>query len=155
MLNFGELFTNRYLLVPVVAWLTAQILKVFTNAIVTKKLDFKRLVGDGGMPSAHSATVSSLAVTSLLVAGFGSFEFAFSFLFATIVCRDAMGVRFETGKQSILLNEIVDSFELISKEELPEVKLKELVGHTPFQVIAGILLGCTIAIVAYAIFPIM
>ncbi|MBP5236048.1 MAG: divergent PAP2 family protein [Clostridia bacterium] len=154
MLNFGDLFTNRYLIVPVVSWLTAQILKVFTNAIVTKKIDFKRLFGDGGMPSAHSATVSSLAVTSLLTAGFGSFEFAFSFIFATIVCRDAMGVRFETGKQSILLNEIVDSFELISKEELPEVKLKELVGHTPFQVIAGILLGCTIAIVFYAIFPV-
>jgi len=136
-----ELLSNPWLLCPVTSWLVAQVLKVIINAIIHKKLDWERLVGDGGMPSGHSATVSSLAMFALLKSGPGSFEFAVCAILAIIVCHDAMGVRWETGKQAQAINEIVRTVEVLSKQDLPEVKLKELVGHTPVQVLAGITIG--------------
>ena len=101
------------------------------------------------MPSGHSATVASLAVMCVLAYGPGSFEFAISAILAIIVCHDATGVRLETGKQAVVLNELMKSFEILSAKSLPEVKLKELVGHTPLQVLAGILLGGLNALVLY------
>lgn len=136
-----ELLSNPWLLCPVTSWLVAQVLKVIINAIIQKKLDWERLVGDGGMPSGHSATVSSLAMFALLKGGPGSFEFAVCAILAIIVCHDAMGVRWETGKQAQAINEIIRTVEVLSKQGLPEVKLKELVGHTPVQVLAGITIG--------------
>ncbi len=136
-----ELLSNPWLLCPVTSWLVAQVLKVIINAIIHKKLDWERLVGDGGMPSGHSATVSSLAMFALLKSGPGSFEFAVCAILAIIVCHDAMGVRWETGKQAQAINEIIRTVEVLSKQDLPEVKLKELVGHTPVQVLAGITIG--------------
>ena len=137
----SELLNNPWLLCPVASWLVAQVLKVIINAFIQKKLDWERLVGDGGMPSGHSATVSSLAMFALLRNGPGSFEFAVCAILAIIVCHDAMGVRWETGKQAQMINEIIRTVELLSKQDLPEVKLKELVGHTPIQVLAGITIG--------------
>ena len=136
-----DLLSNPWLICPVSSWLVAQVLKVMINAIINKKLDWERLVGDGGMPSGHSATVSSLAMFALLRSGPGSFEFAVCAILAIIVCHDAMGVRFETGKQAQMINEIIRTVEVLSKQDLPEVKLKELVGHTPIQVLAGITIG--------------
>ena len=136
-----ELLSNPWLLCPVTSWLVAQVLKVIINAIIHKKLDWERLVGDGGMPSGHSATVSSLAMFVLLKSGPGSFEFAVCAILAIIVCHDAMGVRWETGKQAQAINEIIRTVEVLSKQDLPEAKLKELVGHTPVQVLAGITIG--------------
>ncbi|MBQ7875508.1 MAG: divergent PAP2 family protein [Oscillospiraceae bacterium] len=136
-----DFLTNKFFITALSAWAVAQVLKVMIHAFVTKTWDFSRLFGDGGMPSGHSATVSSLAVMSALTYGFGSFEFAISGLLAVIVCHDAMGVRLEAGKHAKLLNILVDSFESFSKNELPEVALKEFVGHTPLQVITGIILG--------------
>lgn len=136
-----ELISNPYLLTALSSWLIAQVLKVIINAIVNRKLDLERLVGDGGMPSGHSATVTSLAVFLALANGPGSVEFAIAAILAVIVCHDASGVRMETGKQAAIINELVDFFENHSKEEITDVKLKELVGHTPLQVAAGILLG--------------
>ena len=137
----SELLANPWLICPVSSWLVAQVMKVIINAIINKKLDWERLVGDGGMPSGHSATVSSLAMFALLKCGPGSFEFAVCAILAIIVCHDAMGVRFETGKQAQAINEIIRTVEVLSKQDLPEVKLKELVGHTPIQVLAGITIG--------------
>ena len=144
-----QLLSNRFLIVGVTSWFWAQVLKTIIHAIVNKKIDLTRLVGDGGMPSGHSATVSSLAVAAALGFGPGSFQFAIAFLFAIVVCKDAMGVRLETGKQAAILNEIVRTFEVLSSEKLPEVKLKEFVGHTPVQVSAGILLGVVNALVMW------
>ena len=138
---FFDFISNKFFITAVVSWTVAQVLKVFIHAFVTKTWDFSRLFGDGGMPSGHSATVSSLAAISALTYGFGSFEFAISGILAIIVCHDAMGVRLEAGKHAKLLNILVDSFEKFSKNELPEVVLKEFVGHTPLQVITGIILG--------------
>ena len=136
-----DLVTNRFLITGVSSWFVAQILKTIIYAIINKKLVLERMFGDGGMPSGHSATVTSLAVISALTYGFGSFQFAVTALLATIVCHDAMGVRLETGKQAQIINELTKAFEVWSKKDLPEIKLKEFVGHTPVQVIAGILIG--------------
>jgi acid phosphatase family membrane protein YuiD len=136
-----ELITNRFLLTGISSWFVAQLAKTIIHAIINKKLVLERMVGDGGMPSGHSATVTSLAVISALSFGFDSFQFAVTALLAVIVCHDAMGVRLETGKQAQIINEMVEAFEIWTKKELPEIKLKEFVGHTPIQVIAGILLG--------------
>ena len=145
-----DLITNKFFITGITAWAVAQVLKVIIHTIVYKKFDYRRFFGDGGMPSCHSATVASLATISGLCCGFGSVEFAVCAILATIVCHDAMGVRLETGKQSMVLNEIIESFEILSKKELPEVKLKEFVGHTPIQVMAGILIGIAHAVVMYS-----
>ncbi len=147
---FQELLSNGFLLTALSSWFWAQLIKTVLHAIVTKKLDLTRLVGDGGMPSGHSATVSSLAASAAFVYGLGSFEFAIALVFAIVVCKDAMGVRLETGKQAAIINDIVEAFNvLVSEEKLPDAKLKEFVGHTPLQVIAGILLGTANALALY------
>lgn len=144
------LVTNRFLIIGLTSWLWAQVLKTIIYVFMNKKLDLSRLVGDGGMPSGHSATVSSLTTTALLCYGPGSFQFAVSLILAVVVCKDAMGVRLETGKQAVMLNELMRVFNVLtSSEQLPEVKLKEFVGHTPIQVMAGILLGIANAVVMY------
>lgn len=147
----SDLATNPFLLTALSSWAIAQVAKVIINAVITRKMDWTRLFGDGGMPSGHSATVSSLAVMSALVYGTGSFEFALSAIFAIVVCHDAMGVRQETGKQAVIINEIINSFSILAEKPLSEVKLKEFVGHTPLQVTAGILLGIANAFVMYQI----
>lgn len=148
---FQELLSNGFLLVALSSWFWAQLIKTILHAIVTKRVDFTRLVGDGGMPSGHSATVSSLATAAVLVYGLGSFEFAIALVFAIVVCKDAMGVRLETGKQAAIINDIVEAFNVLTSEEkLPDAKLKEFVGHTPLQVIAGILLGIVNAVLLYS-----
>ena len=133
-----ELGTNRFLITSISSWLIAQIIKFFIHIIVYKEVDIKRIYGDGGMPSGHSATVTSLAAICGLTDGFGSVSFAIATVLSMIVCHDAMGVRRETGKQAVLINELIKAFEDLSadSDKLPEVKLKEFVGHTPIQVIA-------------------
>ena len=143
------MISNPFLLTAVSSWLIAQVLKTVINAVVQKKFSLERLLGDGGMPSGHSATVTSLAVMSALTYGTGSFQFAVTTVLAIVVCHDAMGVRQETGKQAVMINEIVRSFRILSEENLQEVKLKEFVGHTPVQVIAGVLLGVINAFVMF------
>ncbi|MDY4582951.1 MAG: divergent PAP2 family protein [Candidatus Faecousia sp.] len=143
------MISNPFLLTAVSSWLIAQVLKTVINAVVQKKFSLERLLGDGGMPSGHSATVTSLAAMSALTYGTGSFQFAVTTVLAIVVCHDAMGVRQETGKQAVMINEIVRSFRILSEENLQEVKLKEFVGHTPVQVIAGVLLGVINAFVMF------
>ena len=135
---FIDFITNPYILTALSCWFVAQLIKVLINLVIHKKIIWERLTGDGGMPSGHSATVSSLATIIGLMRGFDTPEFAIAGILAVVVCHDATGVRQETGKQAIMLNEII---RILETDELPEVKLKELVGHTPLQVLAGILLG--------------
>lgn len=140
---------NRFFIVGVSSWFVAQLLKTILFAIENKKWDWSRLFGDGGMPSGHSATVTSLAVMSGLVYGAESFQFAVTAILAIVVCHDAMGVRLETGKQAVKINEILEAFQLLAPDKISEANLKEFVGHTPIQVIAGILLGIANACVMY------
>ena len=148
-----ELFTNPFLITSTSSWLIAQVMKVIINFCVTRQLSWERLFGDGGMPSGHSATVSSLAIFAALRCGCGSFEFAVTAILAIIVCHDAMGVRQETGKQAVIINEMVLQFEKLLKQDITDIDLKELVGHTPLQVIAGITVGiCNALIMHFLVF---
>ena len=147
-----DLLTNKFLLVSLSSWFVAQVIKTIIYAIETKKWDFSRMFGDGGMPSGHSATVTSLSVFCGLNYGFDSFQFAVTAILAIIVCHDAMGVRLETGKQAVAINEILEAFELLSPQKLSEANLKEFVGHTPIQVLAGMSLGVLNAIIMYFCF---
>lgn len=148
-----ELFSNQIFLTATSGWLIAQLLKTLIHFILSKEFNAERLVGDGGMPSSHSATVSALATSVALECGLGSVEFAIAAMFAIVVMHDAMGVRRETGIQAKLLNEIIQVFEDMGREEISvHDKLKEFVGHTPLQVIIGSLLGIATAFTSYLIF---
>lgn len=141
-----DLFTNIFIIVALSSWFEAQVLKFIIHSVVNRKIDFSRLVGDGGMPSGHSATVASLAASIGIMNGFGSSLFAIAAIFAIIVCHDAAGVRLETGKQSTVLNEMRNALNILTSNKLPDVKLKEFVGHTHSQVVAGVILGIINAI---------
>ena len=146
---FFDLISNPLLITGLSSWFVAQVLKLLIYAGLNKKLEWERLFGDGGMPSGHSATVTSVAVYCGLYYGTGSFEFAVCALLAIIVCHDAMGVRLETGKQAMMINKLVESIQVLSKDTFSEQKLKELVGHTPVQVLAGVTLGAVNAAVMF------
>ncbi|MBQ3492264.1 MAG: divergent PAP2 family protein [Oscillospiraceae bacterium] len=139
-----DLFTNPFLLTGVSSWFVAQVLKTILHLIMYKKLDFERMYGDGGMPSGHSATVSSLATICGLTFGLASVEFAIAAILAIIVCHDATGVRRETGRHAEVLNHLLKSL-----EDGEPMDLKELVGHTPLQVVMGILIGVGNAFLMY------
>ncbi len=143
---FG-LFENHILICSLTAWLVAQILKAVIYAVINGGIDWKRLIGDGGMPSGHSATVCALATSTALTYSLASFEFAVTFILAIIVMHDAMGVRHETGKQAVLLTEISTIIEHLTNRELAEENLKLFVGHTPFQVTIGGILGVIVALI--------
>jgi acid phosphatase family membrane protein YuiD len=143
---FSQLIGNKLIISAVIAWVAAQILKTIVHAIVNKKIDWPRLIGDGGMPSSHSATVTAVAATSALYYGLASFEFGVTLILAFIVMHDAMGVRKETGKHAVLLNDMIEFFDSMGKDLTPEDKLKEFVGHSPMQVVAGAALGLIVAL---------
>lgn len=148
-MDFLNILTNPVLIVPGCAWIIAQVAKAVINAIVNKKFSFDRLVGDGGMPSGHSATVTALAVMCGLTEGFGSTVFGLAMIFAIVVMHDAMGVRREAGKHARSIISIVEQLNDYFSEHDDKIKtekLKVLVGHTPLQVVVGSLLGAVIAL---------
>lgn len=142
-MELKELLTNHLLINSLAAWAAAQVLKTIIYAATNRTLEWERLFGDGGMPSGHSATVTSLAVTAALEYGLGSAYFAIATTLAVIVMHDAMSVRLEAGKHAKALNELL---ELLSSDLENEVKLKELLGHTPMQVVVGATLGLCVAL---------
>lgn len=143
---FAALFQNNILICAVSGWCVAQVLKTAIHMFLTRKFVVERLVGGGGMPSSHSATVCALSTAACISYGVQSFEFAISFILAVIVMYDAMGVRRETGIQAHVLNEMLDIFSDMGSDMSPQDKLKEFVGHTPLQVLIGAILGIVIAI---------
>ncbi len=137
-----DLFTNPILITSLASFLTSQIIKVFIHSIINKKFDIMRLFGDGGMPSSHSAMVSSVATICGLIYGFGSSIFAVAATLAFIVCHDAKGVRREAGRHAVALNELIRAFSDLTKDKkITDVKLKEFVGHSPVQIAAGVVIG--------------
>ena len=138
-----DIFQNRILLISIFSCFLAQFLKIFTGK--EKRFDFKRIIISGGMPSSHSSFVTSLAMLVGFDKGFASTEFAITAVFAIIVMYDASGVRRAVGKQAEILNQIVDDFFHGKFDQ--HKKLKELVGHTPKEVLFGALLGIIIGIV--------
>lgn len=144
---FLKFMQNRILLAAVAGWAIAQTVKAILYAIVNRDFKLERLVGSGGMPSSHAATVCALTTATVMQYGAGSFEFAISLILTAVVLHDARGVRQEAGKQAVTITAIIDH--LIQEGEmikLPEFELKELIGHTPFQVLIGSLMGIGVGI---------
>jgi acid phosphatase family membrane protein YuiD len=143
---FVQFFRNKILLTTICAWLIAQTIKVVIGVFRQKKFDFRWFVGTGGMPSSHAAGASCLAMAIGLDYGFDSVYFAISAAFALVVMFDAQGVRRATGRQARILNKITE--DIYWKGRIKEEELRELIGHTPVEVIMGFLLGAVIAIIA-------
>lgn len=140
-----ELVNNKPLIIAAMSWLVAGILKMFVELRVNKKLNISRIVGAGGMPSSHTATVVSLAIALGFYNGLSSSEFALAAIFAIIVIHDAVGVRLETGKQAKVLNTMMFESEAFKDLDF-EKQLKEYVGHTPLQALAGAIVGIIVSI---------
>lgn len=128
----------RFLIIPTVVWFSVQVFKLVSDAVINRKINFKRFVETGGMPSSHSAVVTSLMTAVGLSEGFDSPIFAVAFVFSFIVMYDAAGVRLAAGKQAKILNQLINSNQV--KVDTNE-KLKELLGHTPIQVFVGAIYG--------------
>lgn len=141
--HLGQIQNNSVLIAAVLAWAIAQLLKIISWALVSRELNFRRLVEPGGMPSSHSAFVTSLATGIGLYEGFDSTLFALATVFALIVMYDASGVRRAAGKQARVLNAIIED---LNRRELHPERLRELLGHTPIEVLVGALLGIVIAL---------
>lgn len=135
---------NRYIVVPFVVWAVAQFLK-FILAAFRGRIDFRYLYGSGGMPSVHSAVVTSLAVTALLVDGIHSAIFGVTIIFAAIVMYDSFGVRRSAGEQAVAINQILESMDQ-DRLDHPKIHLREILGHKPLEVslgaVLGLFLGC-------------
>jgi uncharacterized protein len=136
---------NETLLISFIAWFIAQALKVIGGLIREKRLDMSFFVRSGGMPSSHTALVTSLATAVGILQGFNSVEFAIAAVFSSIVMYDAAGVRRAVGQQSIILNRILQELRERRSKDV-EHDVRELIGHTPFQVFSGALLGISVAV---------
>ena len=145
-----EFFSNRVLFAAVLGWLASQLAKFIITLIFTRKVNFERLWGSGGMPSAHSSMVCALTITTARFYGVDTPSFALAVMFAFVTMYDAMGVRRETGEHARLLNKYLNEIEIskadndgdgIPDKKVGEIELKEFIGHTPLEVLGGALLG--------------
>ena len=140
------IITNKYLYIPLLLWFLIQTFKVIYDLITLKKLDFKRIMGAGGMPSSHSAIAVSIATLIGKYEGVDSSIFALAVIFAFVVMYDAAGVRRAAGKQARLLNKIIETPGMSTLEV--QGKLVEVLGHTPIQVFVGAALGVIVGLIA-------
>ena len=144
MSSFAELFQNKVLGSALTAWVAAQTIKVFLAVYRRHQFDVRWFLGTGGMPSAHSAGVSALAVAVGCQVGFHTPGFAVALIFALVTMFDAQGVRRAVGRQAIAMNQLID--ELYVKGQVNQERLMELLGHTPIEVFVGAALGTVIAL---------
>ena len=146
----ADLFTNKIFLAPASAWFFAQVIKVIID---TFKSGFckERLIGGGGMPSSHAATVTGLIIITGATFGTGSFQFVMALFWGIIVIYDARGVRYETQRQGKALNNLNEERKEEGKQPLDIIKFKEKLGHTVPEMIAGIILGIICAVIVYHI----
>lgn len=138
-----DILGNRVIQAAVLSWAAAQALKVILTLILSGRFDSGRVLGSGGMPSSHSSMVCAMLMVIGFQEGFASSIFALAFCFAGVVMYDAAGVRRSTGKNAAVLNHLLDGL-AGNGYVFDEERLKELVGHTPIQVLAGALLGVLI-----------
>lgn len=137
--DFLAFLQNKYIYIPFLLWFSIQLFKVIWDLVTTKKFNFKRIMGAGGMPSSHSAVVAGLATLIGKYEGVNSSIFAVSLIMAFVVMYDACGVRRAAGKQAELLNKLIETPGLTSLQV--SEKLVEVLGHTPVQVFVGALIG--------------
>ena len=144
LIEFGK---NYIFWTSVAAWIIAQTIKVALGIFREKRFNFRWFVGTGGMPSSHAAGVSALATSIGVTYGFDSALFAITLLFTLIVLFDAQGVRLSAGRQAEILNKMLD--DIYWKKKLDEDRLKEFIGHTPVEVLAGVALGIVVSLLLY------
>ncbi len=138
----------KFVIIPLLCAIVSQVIKFIIESLKNSEIDLERLLdGAGGMPSSHSALVASLTTVIALNEGITSPIFAVSLIFAFVVIYDAMGVRYETGKQAVIINQLTKKMNL--KKQFQQ--LKEKVGHKPIEVLLGTLLGITLAIILNSI----
>ncbi len=143
----SDLWSNKILMAALIGWFSAQLAKTVVHLCIYREWKFERMVGSGGMPSSHAATVCALSTSALLHYGIGSPIFALCFVLAAVVLHDARGVRLETGKQARMITAITNFIEKsYNRDVFPEMELKELVGHTPLQVLVGSLQGVVVGL---------
>lgn len=143
----AQLLQNKVLTATLVAWVVAQSIKVLLAVRRKRQFDVRWFLGTGGMPSAHSAGVSALAIAVGLQVGFHTPVFAVALIFALVTMFDAQGVRRAVGRQAIAWNKLID--ELYVKGQVSQERLMELLGHTPIEVFVGAALGSGIAVLFY------
>lgn len=146
MNNFMGFIQNKYIYIPFILWFGIQLFKLLYDLVTTKKFNFKRIMGAGGMPSSHSAVVVGLATLIGKYEGVDTPVFALALIVAFVVMYDACGVRRAAGKQAELLNKLVETPGLTGVQV--SEKLVEVLGHTPVQVFVGALIGFIIGIIA-------
>lgn len=154
MFVIEELLSNKILIISGCSWLIAQLIKIIITLISDREFRMDRIFGDGGMPSAHSATVCCLSVLVGWTSGYDSPFFAIAMILAIIVMNDATGVRREAGKHAASIKELAGAVNRLFIEKDKHIKtekLKLLVGHTPLQVLFGALLGITVAVLSVII----
>ncbi len=142
---FSDFIQNKFVYIPFLTWFFIQLFKLIWDLIETKKFNFKRIMGAGGMPSSHSAVVVALAILVGKQEGFGTPMFAIALIFSFVVMYDAAGIRRAAGKQATLLNKLIETPGLTGVQV--SEKLVEVLGHTPFQVFVGALIGFIVGFV--------
>ena len=147
--DLSLIFRNKIIIIAFITWVLNQSLKLLVFYITEKKWDIRRFIGAGGMPSTHSALSVCVATTIGLKEGWDSPLFALAIVIAFIIMADAAGVRRETGEQAKVLNKII--LEFFEERKIRDKNLKELVGHTPFEVIVGAFIGIVMAWILCAI----
>lgn len=145
MNDFMGFIQNKYIYVPFLLWFFIQVFKVIYDLITTRKFNFKRIMGAGGMPSSHSAVVTSLATLIGKNIGVDTPIFAISLIFSFVVMYDAAGVRRAAGKQAQMLNKIIETPGLTGIQV--SEKLVEVLGHTPTQVLVGAIIGIIVGLI--------
>ena len=149
MKTLMALLHNYVLVCTLSSWATAQICKVIINYFIHHEIQLERLSGAGGMPSAHSATVTALVISCARFEGIGSTFFAIAVALAAVVIYDAMGVRHEAGEHAKIINQMRKDSKAVSEEnEDPDFKeLKEMLGHTPIEVVGGVMTGILVPLI--------
>ena len=145
MNNFQGFIQNKYVIIPILTWFFIQLFKLLYDLVTTKKFNFKRILGAGGMPSSHSAVVAGLATLIGKYQGVDTPIFAVSLILAFVVMYDACGVRRAAGKQAALLNKLIETPGLTGVQV--SEKLVEVLGHTPIQVFVGALIGVVVGLI--------
>ncbi len=143
----AQIFKNHILILTLSVWIFTQLIKVLLGVVREKKFNFRWFIGTGGMPSSHAAGASALAVSIGLDQGVSSALFALAAIFALVVFFDAQGVRRSAGRQARILNQIME--DIYWRGKIHEKNLKELIGHTPLEVVFGIIIGVLLAVILY------
>ena len=146
MNNFIGFIQNKYIYIPFLLWFGIQLFKLIYDLVTTKKFNFKRILGAGGMPNSHSAVVAGITTLIGKYEGVNTPLFALSLVVAFVVMYDACGVRRAAGKQAAMLNKIIETPGLTGMQV--SEKLVEVLGHTPFQVLVGALIGIVVGLIA-------